>query len=96
MRKLYAGDAFEQAPDLVAMPAEGYDLKGVFDTEELMERSPLSGAHTFSDAMFFINRKADLSKRIRLIDVFPTLFNAVGLDVPDGVDGRSVIAGPVD
>jgi predicted AlkP superfamily phosphohydrolase/phosphomutase len=90
--ELYAGDAFDQAPDMVAMPAEGYDLKGGFDKEELMERGPVNGTHTFSDAMFFINHKVDLSHGVRLIDVFPTLFDAVGLDVPAGVDGRSVVA----
>ena len=95
--ELYAGDAFEQAPDLVAMPAEGYDLKGGFESGELMERGPVNGTHTFSDAMFFINRKADLSQqKVRLIDVFPTLFDAVGLDVPGGVDGRSIVAGKVN
>jgi arylsulfatase A-like enzyme len=47
--------------------------------------------------MFFINRKADLSQqKVRLIDVFPTLFDAVGLDVPGGVDGRSIVAGKVN
>lgn len=91
--ELYAGDAFDLAPDLIAMPAEGYDLKGDFDSEVLMDRGPMNGTHTFSDAMFFINRKADLPRRIRLIDVFPTLFDAIGLDVPGDVDGRSVIAG---
>ncbi len=94
--ELYAGDAFDLAPDLIAMPAEGYDLKGGFDKEVLMDRGPVNGTHTFSDAMFFINRKADLPQQIRLIDVFPTLFDAVGLDVPVGVDGRSVIAGGVN
>ena len=91
--ELYAGDAFDLAPDLIAMPAAGYDLKGGFDKEVLMERGPMNGTHTFSDAMFFINRKVDLSRRVRVIDVFPTLFDAVGLDVPGGVDGRSVVAG---
>lgn len=94
--ELYAGDAFDLAPDLIAMPAAGYDLKGGFDREVLMERGPVNGAHTFSDAMFYINRKADLPRRIRLIDVFPTLFDAVGLDVPGGVDGRSLVAGCVN
>ncbi len=94
--ELYTGDACGLAPDLVAMPVDGYDLKGGFDKDELMERGPVNGAHTFSDAMFFINRKVDLMPRIRVIDVFPTLFDAVGLNVPPGVDGRSVIAGSVN
>lgn len=94
--ELYAGDAFELAPDLIAMPAAGYDLKGGFDSEVLMDRGPVNGTHTFSDAMFFINRKVDLPRRVRLIDVFPTLFDAVGLEVPNGVDGQSLIAGRVN
>ena len=61
-----------------------------------MDRGPVNGTHTFSDAMFFINRKVDLSCRVRLIDVFPTLFDAVGLEVPVGVDGRSLVAGRVN
>lgn len=94
--ELYSGDAFDLAPDLVAMPVDGYDLKGGFDTEVLMDRGPVNGTHTFSDAMFFIDRKVDLLPKVRVIDVFPTLFDAVGLNVPPAVDGRSLVASQVN
>ncbi len=94
--ELYTGDASDLAPDLVAMPVEGYDLKGGFDKEELMARGPVNGTHTFSDAMFFLNRKVDVLQDVRVIDVLPTLFDAIGLEIPRGVDGRSVVAGPVN
>ena len=53
---IYGGDAFEVAPDFLAVPEEGFDLKGGFEKEILMESSPVTGTHTVDDAMFYMNR----------------------------------------
>ena len=85
--ELYSGDAYEQAPDLVAMPARGYDLKGGFDRDVLMERGPVSGTHTFDDAMLFVNRDVARSRDVTVLDVMPTVLKAMGMAIPDDVDG---------
>ena len=88
--ELYAGGAFETSPDLVARPARGYDLKGGFDKDVLFENSPVCGTHTYDDAMFYA-RVPELSERsMQVVDVLPTLFDFLGMDTPEGIDGRSV------
>ncbi len=85
--ELFSGDAYEQAPDLVAMPARGYDLKGGFDSDVLMERGAVSGTHTLDDAMLFLNRGLHPPRDVTVLDVMPTVFSAMGMAIPDGVDG---------
>ncbi len=90
--ELFSGGAFEMSPDLIARPARGYDLKGGFDKEVLFEPSPVCGTHTYDDAMFY-TRGSELSeKSMQVVDVLPTLFSLLGMDVPEGIDGRSVAA----
>jgi predicted AlkP superfamily phosphohydrolase/phosphomutase len=86
--ELFSGDAFEVAPDLIAQPARGYDLKGGFEKDVLMERGPVSGTHTLDDAMLYVNRPGLSADDARLVDVLPTVLHALGEPVPDGVDGR--------
>ena len=86
--ELYKGDAFEFAPDLVAQPARGYDLKGGFEKDVLLGKGPVTGTHTLDDAMLYVNRPGMVDQDACLVDVLPTVFHTLGLPVPDGVDGR--------
>ncbi len=86
---IYAGDAFEVAPDFLAVPEEGFDLKGGFEKEILMESSPVTGTHTVDDAMFYMNRTVSEGGGMQVVDVMPTLMEGLGVEIPDDVDGRS-------
>ena len=86
---IYAGDAFEVAPDFLAVPEEGFDLKGGFEKEILMESSPVTGTHTVDDAMFYMNRTVSEGGGMHVVDVMPTLMEGLGVEIPDHVDGRS-------
>ena len=91
--ELYRGPACDLAPDLVAVPAKGYDLKGGFEKTTLMEASPVSGTHTLDDAVFLINCPGLSADHVHVTDVMPTLFGAMGLSVPEAADGRRLSAG---
>lgn len=90
--ELFSGGAFETAPDIVAMPARGYDLKGGFDKEVLFEHSPVCGTHTYDDATFFV-RGSDLDTdgRMQVVDVLPTVYDKMGLEPLPNIDGRSFL-----
>ncbi len=89
--ELYSGSAFEVAPDFVAMPTQGYDLKGGFEKDILMERGPVSGTHTFDDAMFYLNRPYEADNDLSVVDAMPTLLGSVRVEGPEGMDGRSLV-----
>ena len=86
----FVGDDLDTAPDLVAVPAQGYDLKGGFEKRVLFESSPVNGTHTFDDALWFANAPGLASDDATVMDVLPTMMALLGVESPDGVDGRVV------
>lgn len=88
---VFGGDVMDTAPDLIAKPAEGYDLKGGFEKQVLLERSPVSGTHTFDNAMWYMNEKNVDCEDATVVDVLPTLYGILGLELPGEVDGRCLI-----
>jgi predicted AlkP superfamily phosphohydrolase/phosphomutase len=89
--ELYGGDTMDSAPDLIARPSIGYDLKGGFERQVLLEPSPVSGTHTFDNAMWFLNQPGVSCDDATVVDVLPTLYGMLGLDLPGEVDGRCLI-----
>lgn len=57
--EIYQGPYFSQAPDLVCLPKEGYDLKGSLEKREIFGQNIFTGMHTWHDA-FYVGPK-DLS-----------------------------------
>lgn len=49
---LYQGPRAGLAPDLVVLPAPGYEFKARFDQGRVYTPSPLTGAHTLEDAFY--------------------------------------------
>lgn len=89
--EIYHGGAADAAPDLVAVPADGFDLKGRFRAPELFQRSPLNGMHTFHDSMLLADRALPAAPD-SIVDVMPTLLDLMGIPAPAGLDGRSLLA----
>lgn len=48
--ELYQGPELIHAPDLVAQPVDGYDLKGLMARPQVFATGHLTGMHTFNDA----------------------------------------------
>jgi predicted AlkP superfamily phosphohydrolase/phosphomutase len=82
----FAGPHREQAPDLVLVSKNGWDLKGAVRTAELQGRGKLTGMHTQDDA-FVLVRGAHPEGEADVQDVAATALHGLGLD-PSGVDGR--------
>ncbi|HWP43936.1 MAG TPA: alkaline phosphatase family protein [Blastocatellia bacterium] len=91
--ELFSGPKLELAPDLCVQPVYRYDLKGAVNKTELMDREIFTGMHTQDDATFYINapRSELRAQKPHITDVAPTLLHAMGLAIPESMDGRTML-----
>jgi predicted AlkP superfamily phosphohydrolase/phosphomutase len=87
--ELYSGRFYEDAPDLVALPYSGFDLKGSINKSEISGKGFLTGGHTWEDATFYINREVNM-RDINIVDICPTILSLLGIN-EDGLDGRCLV-----
>jgi predicted AlkP superfamily phosphohydrolase/phosphomutase len=91
--ELYHGPHYDDGPDLVAIPQNGYDLKGNLDKKELTYKGPLVGMHTFDDAFLYM-KGGDINKKdnqFGVMDVMPTILQLMGVNPPEDLDGESLV-----
>jgi len=86
--EIYSGECYPQAPDLVAMPHRGYDLKGSLKKDVLTDRGVITGAHTYDDAMFYARGQEIGKEVVAIVDVMPTILHLMGVPIPQDVDGE--------
>lgn len=89
--QIYSGPRCDDAPDLVVVARDGYDLKGSFDKDVLTHRSALVGMHTFHDAMLYISNQSIVKGGPAVVDVMPTILDLMGIPKPADLDGVSLI-----
>ena len=91
--ELYRGPHYNEGPDLVAIPRNGYDLKGNLDKKELTYKGPLVGMHTYDDAFLFIKdvevRRGD--NQFGVMDVMPTILELMEVSPPEDLDGQALV-----
>ncbi|MDY6862612.1 MAG: alkaline phosphatase family protein [Thermodesulfobacteriota bacterium] len=87
---LFSGPAFLSAPDMLAFPVKGYDLRGDLNTKIIMEDSFTSGMHDPEEALFFINRNIK-TFHPKIVDILPTILDFLQIPKPDDLDGESLI-----
>jgi len=59
--RLYSGPYLENAPDLVLVGAEGFNLKARVKADRLMDKAVFSGKHTQDSAFLLVKGIADMS-----------------------------------
>lgn len=89
--EIYSGECYPQAPDLVAMPCRGYDLKGSIKKAVLTEKGVINGAHTYDDAMIYIQGQDINKQEVAIVDVMPTILRLMDVPIPQDVDGSVLI-----
>lgn len=88
---IYSGPEVDRAPDLVAMAYEGFDLKGGMNKKRLMDKTELVGMHTYDDALVYV-KGHDIKKPVpEIVDLMPTILKLMNVNLPDGLDGKSLI-----
>jgi predicted AlkP superfamily phosphohydrolase/phosphomutase len=91
--EIYDGPHCEKAADLIAVPHDGYDLKGDLGKTAHGEKTALVGMHTYDDALFFF-RNREITRRHNELwvgDLAPTILKLMQLPIPADVDGVALV-----
>ena len=60
---------YRRYPDLIAIPFDGYDLKGNLWRENLFEKTVFNGMHTFDDAFILLRNGVLPVKRFSIAEI---------------------------
>jgi predicted AlkP superfamily phosphohydrolase/phosphomutase len=89
-KEIYSGKYIDDAPEIVILPNDGYELKAKLDAKSFFNPPDMAGIHTYEDAMIVFNRKYDLKSEISVLDVYPTILEILGIEYPENLDGSSI------
>ena len=91
---VFDGPATEIAPDVVVVPADGFDLKSGFGGKEVVfTQGPRNGMHKFSNACLFTDDDRLTINDVSLYDLAPTLLDLLDVDTTGAeFDGRSIVS----
>ena len=88
--EVFQGQSVERAPDILAHPRDGIDLKSTLTSGEMWGHSPITGMHTWDDA-FWLVRGRSFADTPCVQDGAPTVLGLLGEDIPDQFDGRPMV-----
>ncbi len=89
----FEGDHDEIAPDLVAIPERGFDLKAGFKGDkDVFGTGPRNGMHTFDNATLVVDDPdVRVDGDVNLFDITPTILELMEMDFrAEEFDGRSL------
>lgn len=90
----FRGDHDAIAPDLVAIPNDGYDLKAGFRPvdDAFDDSGHRTGMHTFDDAALFVDERGVATDDADLLDIAPTLLDLLNIEFErTAYDGASLL-----
>jgi predicted AlkP superfamily phosphohydrolase/phosphomutase len=89
----FDGDHDDIAPDLVAVPEHGYDLKSGFKGKEsVFGTTARNGMHSFDNASLFVDDPDVDIVGVDLFDIAPTILDLMEVDYEDtAFDGQSLV-----
>jgi predicted AlkP superfamily phosphohydrolase/phosphomutase len=89
----FGGAHDDIAPDLVAIPTHGFDLKSGFKGhEEVFGTGPRNGMHSFDNASLLIDEGARVREDVDLFDIAPTILDLMDIEHERGeFDGQSLV-----
>ncbi|WP_114575842.1 alkaline phosphatase family protein [Saliphagus sp. LR7] len=89
----FRGDHDEIAPDLVAIPANGFDFKAGFKGDaDVFDTGPRNGMHSFDDTSLYVDEPGVSTDGADLFDIAPTILDLMDVDFNRGeFDGASLL-----
>ena len=90
---IFRGDHVGIAPDLVALPNDGFDLKAGFGEKEgVFGKGPRNGMHTFENALLIVDKPGMSIEGSNLYNITPTILGLMEIRHDPAVfDGESLI-----
>jgi predicted AlkP superfamily phosphohydrolase/phosphomutase len=89
--EIYSGALIERAADLLAVAAEGFNLRGAWKHAECVGADSMTGAHTRGNAVFYYRGELTQAEA-EMQDAAPTVLSALGVDAGRVFDGRDIRA----
>jgi predicted AlkP superfamily phosphohydrolase/phosphomutase len=89
--EIYDGPFVNHAADLVLHSADGFDLKGKFNSPVISNQGSLTGMHTFGNAMLYVRGREWSVPDPRMVDIPSTIMHLMGLPVPKPMEGRVIV-----
>jgi predicted AlkP superfamily phosphohydrolase/phosphomutase len=89
--EIYQGPLAPGAPDVVAVPAPGVQLRGDWKAPALTGPDVLTGTHTRDDAVFWASREDVAADLVDMADLAPTVLASLGIDTGP-LDGRNLFS----
>ncbi|ELY64423.1 alkaline phosphatase family protein [Natrinema versiforme] len=89
----FRGDHDDIAPDLVAIPNKGFDLKSGFKGDsDIFTTGPRNGMHSFDNTSLYIDHPEATIDDADLFDITPTILDLLEIDYSRGdFDGASLV-----
>ncbi len=89
----FRGDHDDIAPDLVAIPNKGFDLKSGFKGDaEIFDTGPRNGMHSFDNTSLYIDSPDATIENADLFDITPTILELMDIDYSRAeFDGASLV-----
>ncbi|UPV99354.1 alkaline phosphatase family protein [Halorussus gelatinilyticus] len=89
----FHGDHEDIAPDLVAIPNHGFDLKAGFKGhDDVFGQGPRNGMHSFDNASLFVDDPDATIRDVDLYDIAPTILDLMEMEYDAGeFDGKSLV-----
>ena len=89
----FRGEHDDIAPDLVAIPTKGFDLKSGFNGEgEIFDTGPRNGMHSFDNTALYIDDPDASIGDADLLDITPTILDLMNIEYSRGdFDGASLV-----
>ncbi len=91
--ELFSGPAARSAPDIVAVPAPGVELKSRLQPAPLTRPTRLQGMHTYENAMIWFRNGRLISSIPAIIDLYSTILSYFGI-VDPLAEGHVIAAWP--
>ena len=89
---LYHGDQLHMAPDLLAIPYDGFDMKGNVKPVKLTHKGELVGTHTYHDAALLVRGHNLTMERPQLHSLMPSILEKLQVEIPSDLDGRPIFS----
>jgi predicted AlkP superfamily phosphohydrolase/phosphomutase len=91
---IYNGPFCDDTSDLIAVPYNGFDLKGNINQPNLTYKGELVGMHTEDDATFYLRNHQIENDNFSIMDMLPTIADLLNLDLEEAInfDGKSILS----